>query len=229
MARLARLALPLQLHYVGQKGHNGQPVFLDGADFAAFIEILRVESFGAALSVHGFALQPNACHLLVTPQERQALPRLMQAIGRRYSPYFNRRYGRTGSPWDGRYKTTVLEAERYWLDALVWLAGIGNETHQQSGVPRHSVDSAPHYLGQYSERCLTPATQWWTLGNTPFAREQAFAEKIQAGLSAVDSKALSLGLGTEWVMGSDAFIGMLSATANRRVTKRSPGRPKKLD
>jgi putative transposase len=227
MARLARMELVNQLHYVRQRGHNHETIFKDAADCQFFLDMLRLETFGKALDLHAFALEANTFHLLLTPRAMRVLPSLMQGVGRRYAPYFNRRHGRSGSLWDGRYKATVLDAKAHLMDVMVWMAARTSISAEVLSVGRAEISSESHYLGQGVERCLTPHALWWTLGNTPFAREKAFAERLAEGLPAPRMTELELGLGSEWVMGDATFLAAIRPLAQRRLVKLPAGRPVK--
>lgn len=226
MARLARLAIAHQLHYVGQKGHNGSAVMLDAADVHTFLQHLRTEVFGKPVQLHAFALEPGGYHLLVTPSAPGALSALVQGLGRRYGPYFNRRYRRSGGLWEGRFKTTLL-APSVELEVMLWMAHKAQDAAQTLGLPASVLGSAAHYQGQALERSISPSSLWWHMGNTPFARETAFSQAVAQGLSEARTKALTQTLGREWVVGDAPFIGTLNALTQRRLEKAKPGRPKK--
>lgn len=226
MARLARLAIENQLHYVGQQGHNGAPVILDAADAHTFLQSLRMEVFGKALQLHAFAIEPCGYHLLVTPGAPGVLSALVQGMGRRYGPYFNRRYQHRGGLWEGRFKTTVVSPDMQ-SQVMLWMAEKTQLASDALGLPAAQLGSAAHYQGQVIERCVTPSSWWWQMGNTPFARETAFVQALAQGLDEVLGKRLNAALGREWVLGDAAFIGTLNALTNRRIEKAKPGRPKK--
>ncbi len=114
MARLARLYVPEQPQHVILRGLDNQSAFVDAEDYLLFLECLKAAARDHQLAVHAYSLMPSAVHLLVTPREESSLPKAMQAVGRRYVAHFNRRYGRRAL-WEGRYRATVLESERYFL------------------------------------------------------------------------------------------------------------------
>ena len=110
MARLARLTLPGCLHHILQRGNNRQPIFIDSEDHGVMLSLLADNAQKYRVDIHAYVLMPNHFHLLATPQEAQGLPQMMQAVGRRYVQYFNRRHLRSGTLWEGRYRSTVLQA-----------------------------------------------------------------------------------------------------------------------
>ena len=119
MARLARLSFPGLPHHVIQRGHNGQPIFLRAADYQRMLDLLLEYARKCEVAVHAYVLLPDHFHLLLTPQTENGLPQMLQAMGRRYVRYFNDEQGRTGTLWDGRYRSTVLQPELYVLPCMV--------------------------------------------------------------------------------------------------------------
>src|SRR4051794_22312806 len=107
MARLARLTLPGYPHHVIQRGNNRQLIFASDDDRRQLLQLLEVHAKELGVAVHSYVLMDNHFHLLATPKDAVGLPKLMQAVGRRYVRTFNDTYGRTGTLWEGRYKSTL--------------------------------------------------------------------------------------------------------------------------
>jgi REP element-mobilizing transposase RayT len=119
MARRPRLAVAGELHHVGLRGHNGGTVFADDADRAGFLAMLCDSAALHRVSVHAYALLQAEVQLLVTPFQSDALGRLMQSLGRRYVAAFNRRHGRRGTLWEGRFRSSLLQSGAALVDATV--------------------------------------------------------------------------------------------------------------
>lgn len=226
MARLSRLAIAGELHYVIQRGHNRQPVFLDDEDRARFLSALRDAATEHRLAIHAYALLDGEVQLLVTPQSDESLSRAMQALGRRYVAGFNRRHGRSGTLWEGRFRAAVVESERYFLDALALI--------ERTPVPQFAADvadfrwsSAAHHLGRRRDPLVHDHPLYWALGNTPFDREMAYRRKLEQGVAAADAAALAAAAAKSWALGSPAFLGRLAAQTTRPLAARRRGRPRK--
>ena len=102
------------LHIV-QRGHNRQRCFLDDEDFIVYLRWLG-EALGAAeCLLHAYVLMSNHVHLLLTPRTAMFVPRILMSLGRRYVPYFNRRYDRTGTLWESRYRSSLVTSDFYLL------------------------------------------------------------------------------------------------------------------
>jgi putative transposase len=167
----------------------------------------------------------NHFHLLATPQTDTGLTQLMQAVGRRYVRYFNDTHHRTGTLWEGRYRSTVLEAEPYLLPCMAYL----DLNPVRSGLVMQAGDypwsSFGHYSGLRADKLLTSHPHIWALGNTPFAREAAYTQMVQAGISAVQQAALTDATLSGWALGTPEFVEDLQKMTPRRLTKGRAGRP----
>jgi putative transposase len=225
MARLPRLTLPGYPHHIIQRGNNRQAVFSSAADHQMLLALLgeSARKFGVAL--HAYVLMDNHFHLLATPSTADGLPQMMQAAGRRYVRYFNDSQGRSGTLWEGRYRATVIEAERYLLACMAYMdlnpvrAGLVAEARD------YPWSSHGHYAGLRVDSLLTPHPLVWALGNTPFAREAAYAELVRdrhhAGAARPADPLGPQRLGA----GEGDFLAELQKRTERRVTKNQAGRP----
>jgi putative transposase len=225
MARLARLTLPGHPHHVIQRGNNRQPIFASPADYQMMLELLDENARKFGVAIHAYVLMGNHFHLLATPQTAQSLPQMMQAVGRRYVRYFNDTQKRTGTLWEGRYKSTVIQTERYLLACMAYI----DLNPVRAGIVVQARDypwsSHVHYIGLRTDKLITPHPQVWELGNTPFAREAAYADMVQAGISDVQHTALTDSALRGWALGEPEFVKKLQQMTERRVSKSLAGRP----
>lgn len=227
MARLPRLTLAAHPHHIIQRGNNRQAICLDSADFHALKDALDTSAQRFQVAVHAFVLMDNHFHLLATPPTDEALPKMMQALGRNYVRYFNDRHLRSGTLWEGRYKSTVIESDRYLLACMVYI----DLNPVRSGMVAHAADypwsSYAHYSGIRADKLLRSHPLVWNLGNTPFAREAAYAELVQTGLTPVQQSALTEAVLHGWALGAPEFLDALQTKTPRRIIKSTPGRPPK--
>jgi putative transposase len=225
MARLARLTLPGHVHHVIQRGNNRQVVFAQPADYAYFLELMDAAAHKSCVALHAYVLMPNHFHVLATPETAEGLPQMMQALGRDYVRYFNRTQQRTGTLWEGRYRSTVLQSDAYLLACMVSM----DLNPVRAGLVQQAADypwsSHMHYVGQRSDRYLTSHALFWALGNTPFAREAAYSACVRAGLTPEAQAALSSATLQGWVLGDVPFVSQLQKLTARRVQKQRAGRP----
>ena len=121
MPRKPRLYLPDQPQHVVVRGHNRDPVLAREDDFRYLYKCLRDAAHQYGLAIHAWVFMHNHLHLLVTPDNKQSLPKTMQSVGRRYAQYFNRSYHRSGALWEGRYKCSLVDTERYLLECYRYI------------------------------------------------------------------------------------------------------------
>ena len=228
MARLARLTLPGYAHHIIQRGNNRQLIFKSADDYEMLLDLLDLNARKYGVALHAYVLMSNHFHVLATPQTADGLPHMMQAVGRGYVRYFNDLHQRSGTLWEGRYKSTLIQAESYLLACMVYC----DLNPVRAGMVARPCDyrwsSYRHYAGAEVNRLLTPHALFWELGNTPFAREAAYAEMVQAGISAVQESELTQAALHGWALGGEGFLCALQKKTPRRVAQLPAGRPKVL-
>lgn len=225
MARLPRLTVPGYPHHIIQRGNNRQPIFATPPDYQALLGLFEEHARAANVAVHAYVLMGNHFHLVATPQTPDGIPRMMQAVGRRYVRRFNQLQARTGTLWEGRYRSTLIQAERYLLACMVYL----DLNPVRAGIAPAAADypwsSHAHYVGMATDKLITPHPLYWELGNTPFAREVAYAEMVRSGISADQQSALTDSALRGWALGDRNYVAELQRRTERRVAKAAAGRP----
>jgi putative transposase len=225
MARLPRLTLGGYPHHIIQRGNNRQPIFASSADQEMLLDLLDESARKFHVAVHAYVLMTNHLHLLATPQDAEGIPQLMQALGRSYVRYFNARQSRTGTLWEGRYKSTLVQAERYLLACMVYIDLNPVRAGMVADPADYRWSSHLHYVGRRVDKLVTPHPFYWELGNTPFAREHAYEELVRGGISLQQQQALTDSTLRGWALGEADYIGNLQRQTERRVTKGRAGRP----
>lgn len=227
MARLPRLSLPGYPQHIIQRGNNRQAIATCTADRQTLLALIDENARKFSVAIHAYVLMDNHFHLLATPETADGVPQLMQATGRRYVRYFNDSQGRTGTLWEGRYRSTVIQAERYLLACMVSI-DLNPVRHGLVAQARdYPWSSHGHYAGLRVDRLVTPHPQYWSLGNTPFAREAAYVQMVQEGLPPEQQQALTQSALKGWALGDAAFMADLQTQTDRRVSKVPAGRPPK--
>jgi REP-associated tyrosine transposase len=225
MARLARLTVPGHPHHILQRGNNRQPIFVSDADYETLLSMLEDSTRKSQVAIHGYVLMSNHFHLLATPETAQAIPQMMQAVGRRYVRYFNQRQGRTGTLWEGRYKSTLVEAERYLLACMVYIDLNPVRAGLVADPAEYGWSSHAYYTGRRNDRLITPHPLYWALGNTPFAREVAYSDLVRSGISPKQQQVLTDSVLQGWALGEANYVADLQRRTTRRVSKARAGRP----
>jgi putative transposase len=225
MARLPRLTLPGYPHHIIQRGNNRQDIFVSHGDRRFYLDLLAENAGKFQVAVHAYVLMGNHVHLLATPQTADGIPQMMQAVGRRYVRLFNDSHGRTGTLWEGRYKSTVIQTERYLLACMAYIDLNPVRAGMVAAPEDYPWSSYGHYAGLRVDPLVTPHPHLWQLGNTPFAREAAYVELVRQGVSDQQKAALTDSAFQGWALGEGGFVAALQKQTQRRVAKVKAGRP----
>jgi putative transposase len=225
MARLPRLTVPGYPHHIIQRGNNRQPIFATNADYELLLALIDEHARKQHVAIHSYVLMTNHFHLLATPETAEGIPQMMQAVGRRYVRTYNLRHARTGTLWEGRYRSTLVQAERYLLACMVYIDLNPVRAGMVADPAEYRWSSHQHYMGARTDRVVTPHPLYWELGNTPFAREQAYGALVQAGISADQQRALTDSALRGWALGEPDYVAELQKRTARRVTRGQAGRP----
>ncbi len=225
MARLPRLVVPHQPHHIIQRGNDRQLIFRDTNDYRIFLDWLRAAAKQFKVAIHAYVLMPNHLHLLATPSDQEGLARMMQWVGRFYVPYFNRKYGRVGTLWQGRYKATVIDSERYFITCSRYIELNPVRAGLVSSPAEFPWSSYEHHVGAKPDPLITDHPLYWALGNTPFEREAAYKDLTGQALTSEEVSSLVEATLKGWALGSEQFKRTLERQANRRVGPAKRGRP----
>ena len=227
MARLPRLTVPGYPHHVIQRGNNRQVIFASTQDYQYFLDLLGESAVKFEVDIHAYVLMGNHFHLLATPKTDRALPQMMQAIGRRYVRYFNDKQGRSGTLWEGRYKSTLIQPERYLLACMVYIDLNPVRAGMVTEARAYAWSSHANYIGQRTDKLITSHPAYWSLGNTPFAREAAYEQLVRSGVDIEDQDRLTQSALRGWALGDPDFVDGLQKKTLRRVSKALVGRPRR--
>jgi putative transposase len=227
VARLPRLSVPGFPHLLLQRGVAGQPMFQDEADYQFMMGELRGLARRQPFAIHAYALMPELFYLLATPGEAQAISLAMQALGRRYVRYFNRRHERVGTLWQARFRCTVIDPDRFLLPAALYVELAPVREQLVADAALYPWSSLPHHLGLQVDPCISEHAAQWRLGNTPFERQAAYRRLYEAGVGPSESKAIGSAVERGWALGDAPFLETLASRTERRLAPLPVGRPRR--
>ena len=227
MARQPRLVIPSQAHHIVQFAVDKQTIFRDADDHRCFLGWLRDAAKQYKVAIHAYVLMPDHLHLLATPATADGLARMMQWVGRHYVPYFNRKYQRAGTLWQGRFKATVVDAATYLLPCSRFI----ELNPVRAGLVTNPIDypwsSYAHHVGSVPDPVIVDHMVYWALGNTPFQREANYKQLAEQALTSSELQAFNDSVHKGWVMGSESFKTELEKQTSRQVRPGRRGRPSK--
>jgi putative transposase len=203
MARRPRYFVEGQPHHVIQRGNNRTSIFATEDDYHFFLMCLGKVFPEHGISTHALVLMTNHIHVLVTPADSQSLPKAMQSLGCRYVQHFNRARRRTGTLWEGRYRSMLVGSVRYFLTCMRYI----ESNPVRAGVVTRPEDYRwssyrANALGSESSVVLTPHPVYLDLGRTKEAREAAYRELCGKPVPPEDLEALRQATNRAWVLGN---------------------------
>jgi putative transposase len=227
MARQSRLILPHQPHHVIQRGNDGQLIFRDTEDYEHLLGWLKDAARLYGVAVHAWVLMPNHFQLLVTPSDQHGLGLMMQKIGRLYVPWYNNKYQRSGGLFQGRFRTSLLETQLYFLACSRYVELAPVRAQLVSEPADYPWSSYAHHAGLRPDATVSDHSLYWALGNTPFQREAAYTELVQQGMSDQEFRTIDEAVNKGWPLASHAFKADLERKTMRQILPARRGRPPK--
>lgn len=226
MARSPRLDLPGVAQHIVQRGNDRQPCFAQAGDYGHYLNELGEAALRHGWRLHAYVLMTNHVHLLVTPVEPGAVSRMMQAIGRRYVACFNARYRRTGTLWEGRFKSALVDSESYVLACYRYIELNPVRARMVASPADYPWSSYPHNALGCVDARITPHPSFTQLGTSDAARHQTYQALVAAGLTPGDADALRMHTQQQRAWGNDRFVARVEALTQRAARARPRGRPK---
>lgn len=225
MPRRPRVHLDgIPLHIV-QRGHNRQRCFFADADYHWYLRWLGEALEHCECSLHAYVLMTNHVHLLLTPRKAELVPKLVISLGRRYVQYVNRRYGRTGTLWDSRYRSSLVHAEAYLLACQRYVelnpvrAGMVEAPELYRWTSYHA-----NGMGQ-SNATLTPHPLYLALGREPEERRAIYRDLLRAQFPHATLGVIRLALGQCQPLGDARFHAEIERRTGVRREPKPRGRP----
>jgi putative transposase len=226
MARKPRVSVAGVAEHVIQRGNNRQSIFAHSSNMKAYVVWLKEYAEKYEVNIHSWVLMTNHVHLLCTPNVEFGTTHMMQALGRKYVQYFNRRYSRTGTLWEGRFRSSLVDNERYLMHLHRYIelnpvrAGMVTDpgeytwsSYQINALGKISSLASPHPL-------------YLQLGKSDVQRRESyrklFEESLDSKLLTDIRNAANKGL----ALGSDVFIKDVEKITGKLVSKGKPGRPR---
>jgi putative transposase len=223
MARLPRISLPGIPQHIIQRGNNRHACFASDDDYAAYAYWLSEYSEIFEVKIHAWVFMTNHVHILATPGSENGISKMMQSLGRSYVRYFNDTYQRTGTLWEGRYKSCVVDAENYLLTCMRYI---------ELNPVRANVVATPadYKWSSYHANALGKKMDLWTahetytrLGNTRSSQTRAYRELFKYHLDTDDLVQVRKAVNQGMALGNERFKQEIERLTGRRVSTLKPG------
>lgn len=209
--------MPGCAHHVIQRGNNRASCFHDGPDYRRYLEYLRISSKAYAVAIHSYVLMTNHVHLLLTPEDSAGCGKMMQSVGRRYVRYFNDRNSRTGTLWEGRYKSTLVDSDNYFFTVSRYIELNPVRARMVSGPADYPWSSFHQNALGLPANLLSAHALYKRLGNTQRKRQAAYLKLFSLPIPTETLEKLREATNKAWAFGDEAFQKSISKRANRQV------------
>ena len=227
MARRQRLSYPGIAQHIIQRGNNRQVCFGDDEDMYIFAQWLTDYAAEYGVAVHAWVFMTNHIHVLATPVDFNSVSLLMQALGRRYVRYFNRRYRRTGTLWEGRYRSCLVDSEAYLLTCQRYIEMNPVRAGMVTAPAEYRWSSYRSNAHGKPSTLIAPHELYSKLGPTAESRQAAyralFTEQLPVDLIENINQSTCSGL----ALGNDRFRDQIERLTGKQAGRGKVGRPVK--
>lgn len=225
MPRPPRLALTGLPHHLVIRGNDRRPIFFSDFDRLFFLDRLAQAATRRHCHIHAFVLMTNHVHLLATPNEELAASRAMQDIGRAYVAYVNKAHHRTGSLFEGRFRSSIVETSRYFLACMRYI----ERNPVRAGMAAHPGSYEWSSYGQNitgdPTGLVTPHPEYLNLGREAAQRAEAYARLFEVPQFDEELEAFRQGARQGKAVGSELFCRGLEGVLRRPVAFVPQGGP----
>jgi putative transposase len=225
MPRKPRFNLPGIPQHIIQRGNNREPCFYSEKDYRQYLDDLKESASKYDCRIHAYVLMTNHVHLLVTPMIENGVSQMMQSLGRRYVKYFNHSNNRTGTLWEGRFKSSLIDSDIYLLTCMCYIE-LNPVRARMVEHPAEYKWSSYQKNAQMSENAFIDYHPiYMTLGETSDERMFVYRELFQRHLDDDTIHQIRDALNHELVLGRSYFKDKIEEITNRQTRLGRPGRP----
>jgi putative transposase len=225
VARRARLNVPGIPWHIIQRGNNRAACFYTEDDYRCYLDTLHDQATRVRCSIHAYVLMSNHVHLLLTPEEEDSTAQLMKHLGQSYAQYVNRTYQRSGTLWEGRFRSCLTQSEEYVLCCYRYIE-LNPVRANMVSHPRDYRWSSFQSNGEgRRDPLLTLHAEYLRLGCTELERQTAYRSLFNTHLEPERIRAIRDATNGNFALGGTDFQEGIARRLNRRVTPGKSGRP----
>jgi len=225
MPRRARLAIAGIPWHIIQRGNNRSACLYADADYLRYLDNLDELSRKYECELHAYVLMTNHVHLLITPQKTASAALLMKHLGQRYVQYINRSYRRSGTLWEGRFRSCLTQSEEYVLACYRYIE-LNPVRAAMVARPEEYRWSSYRANGQGAvDRLITPHEEYLRLGRTDDERRGAYRALFKARLDSKRVEQIRHATNGNYALGNERFKVEIEQALKRRVAPAKGGRP----
>ncbi len=225
MPRKTRMYLPGVPAHIVQRGNNREACFFCEDDYCFYKQVLAEGMKRYGVELHAYCLMTNHVHLLMTPKEEDSISRVIQHVGRQYVQYINKTYRRSGTLWEGRHKSSIIDAENYLLSSYRYIE-INPVAASMVEKPEEYPWSSYHYnaIGK-PDLLVTPHLVYRCIAGGVDKRLSVYCELFRYSLPDHELNEIRSCLTANQVLGSGCFRGQVEGMLGRKLGHLKRGRP----
>ncbi|PHS55934.1 MAG: hypothetical protein COB17_10650 [Sulfurimonas sp.] len=219
MARKIRLFVENSSQHIILKSLDNLILFRDEFDYHIFKNMLEELTLKHQLKIHAYVFTPLYFEFLTTPLHADALSKFMQSLGRKYVGYFNKKYNRTGTLFEGRYKSSLVEDNLYLFDVMKYIEQLAPRDYAFSSISKN--------LYNKTDKIVSKSDLYKKLGFTDKERIKKYSQFFNLVIDDTKNEFIRTCLDKQLITGSDDFIKNLERVIGITLVSKSRGRPKK--
>jgi putative transposase len=225
MARRPRLRIAGVPQHVIQRGNNRQATFFAEADYGFYLACLHEAACRHDCVIHAYVLMTNHVHLLTTSKRPEAVSLLMRDLGRRYVQYVNFTYQRSGTLWEGRFKSSLVDTQRYFLACCRYIELNPVRARIVNRAQDYRWSSHGFYAWGCADAVLTAHDEYLALGESDAARQRAYRELFCGHGDEKELEEIRNAVHRGWPLGSERFKDQIEKALERATRPPKRGRP----
>ncbi|MCW8962771.1 MAG: transposase [Gammaproteobacteria bacterium] len=226
MPRKPRFNLIGVPQHVIQRGNNREPCFYAEGDYRRYLEDLQQSAVKHDCRIHAYVLMTNHVHLLVTPMKSNGVSQMMQALGRRYVYYINKTYHRTGTLWEGRYKSSLVDSDQYLLTCMRYIELNPIRAAMVNHPGEYKWSSYAANAQGKTDPIIEAHPIYQGLGATTQECQAVYRELFRHHVDNDTLHEIRDALNHELVLGRSYFKDRIEEITNRQARMGQPGRPR---
>lgn len=227
MARMPRLYVEGCAQHIVQRGNNRSSCFFCEKDYAFYVKKLKEASVKHNVKIHAFVLMTNHVHLLVTPNDQYGVSLMMQSLGRNYVKYINLTYQRTGTLWEGRFKSSLVASDSYFFRVSRYIELNPVRAHMVKLAGEYPWSSYRHNAMGITVGLISEHYLYHQLAESKVGRLMAYRALFDDEFDSSLLDEIRESINKEWVLGESRFTEEIELMLGRKVKHRQWGGDRK--
>jgi len=229
MSRMARFVVPNTPHHIIQRGHNKNVVFSSEGDYTYYLDNLHEWKQALDCRIYAYCLMSNHVHLIVDPgPDPGSLGLLMKRVAGRQTRYINKLEGRSGTLWEGRYKSSPIQVETYLLACSRYIELNPVRAKMVAKPEDYRWSSYRAKVGLVNSKLIEPDPCYEALGRTAAERWNRYEAWVRESIPEGEWDRIRAAVQRGQLTGTHRFIGEVAKRIGQYVEFRPRGRPSSI-